>query len=253
MPPSIPAALREIEAALAPLAAAQDAGRVAFLRNYIGTRLDVLAIPVPAQRKLAKAGFSFSHLEPAAQIAIWDGVWQRGRSLEVLGQALYYTSAIRDGAALAAHWPTLRGWVDRVDNWALSDGLSDLYARILDHDRRLVLPTLQAWNGDPFPWRRRQSVVALLNYARGRTNPLPAKTILAQVKPRLADPDVFVQKGIGWCLRETGNLYPDAALAFLDKNLHGLSSIAFASATEKLAPAIKARLKAARAAARRKR
>lgn len=253
MKPAIPAALREVEAALGPLAAQQSAERIAFLRHYVGTQLDVLAIPVPAQRKIARAGFSFSHLDPPQQMALWDGIWQRAGTLEVLAQALFYAASLRDPAALALHWPVLRGWVDRIDNWALSDGLSDIYARILDQERGLVLPTLQAWNADAAPWRRRQSVVALLYYARGRTNPLPARTILAQVKPLLGDPDVFVQKGVGWCLRETGNLYPAAALAFLEAHLHRLSAAAFAAATEKVAPAIKARLKGARAAGRRQR
>ena len=252
MQPTIPAALRDVEAALAPFAAQQDAARRDFLRRYIGTQLDVLAIPVPAQRKLAKVGFGFSHRDPAAQMAVWDGIWRRSNTHEVLNQALFFAASLRDAGELAAHWPTLRDWVDRVDNWAHSDGLSDLYARILDHDRALVLPTLQAWNSDPAPWRRRQSVVGLLNYARFRTNPLPAATILAQVKPLLGDSDVFVQKGVGWCLRETGNLYPEAALAFLDKNLLAITATAFSSASEKLAPDVKARLKAARAAARRK-
>jgi cytochrome c biogenesis protein ResB len=32
------------------------------------------------------------------------------------------------------------------------------------------------------------------------------------VKPLLGDPDIFVQKGVGWCLRETGNLVFHASL-----------------------------------------
>ena len=57
----------------------------------------------------------------------------------------------------------------------------------------------------------------------------------------------YVQKGVGWTLREIGNVYPDEALAFLEANIGQLSAAAFTAATEKLSPAKKNRIKKLRA------
>ena len=70
------------------------------------------------------------------------------------------------------------------------------------------------------------------------------------VKPLLKDSHVYVQKGVGWTLREMGNVYPAQTKKFVKQNCLKLSSIAFTTATEKWAEKEKAPLKQARKAVR---
>ncbi|WP_449436610.1 DNA alkylation repair protein [Pedobacter steynii] len=59
----------------------------------------------------------------------------------------------------------------------------------------------------------------------------------------IQDKDYFVQKGLGWALREVGNIYPEETMAFLHKNCINLHSVAFTTAIEKISPELKNTLK----------
>lgn len=55
--------------------------------------------------------------------------------------------------------------------------------------------------------------------------------------------DHYVQKGVGWTLRELHNVYPKETYAFLAANIDRLKSYAFSASTEKMTQDGKARLK----------
>jgi len=52
--------------------------------------------------------------------------------------------------------------------------------------------------------------------------------------PLLNDDEYYVQKGIGWTLREIYNLYPEPTKNFIHENIQNISSIAYSAATQKL-------------------
>jgi len=62
----------------------------------------------------------------------------------------------------------------------------------------------------------------------------------------LADGEYYVQKGVGWALRELRNVYPKEAHAYLLKHIRTVSPIAFTIAIEKVGEAERAKLKALR-------
>jgi 3-methyladenine DNA glycosylase AlkD len=99
---------------------------------------------------------------------------------------------------------------------------------------------------------RRQSVLSPLCYARSRKVKPPFNKIIALVKPLLNDPDYYVQKGVGWCLRETGIVYPEKTFVFLTEYHHVITSTAFAAAAEKLPAKQKEQLKLLRKKSRKK-
>jgi 3-methyladenine DNA glycosylase AlkD len=91
-----------------------------------------------------------------------------------------------------------------------------------------------------------------LNYSKLRKVVLPFANLTAMVIPLLKDEDYFVQKGVGWTLREMGNVYPVETLALLTENIVIISPIAFTAAIEKLSPDTKEQLKQLRKTARKK-
>jgi len=97
-----------------------------------------------------------------------------------------------------------------------------------------VLPTLRKWNKARFHWKRRQSVVSLLEYAQKRKKVLPYKTLIEFINPLLKDEEYYVQKGVGWTLREIYNVFPQETLGFFYINLHNIKPLAYTAATEKL-------------------
>jgi len=222
---------------------------------YIGggqSKLRYLGLKTPNLHATQKAGFSFSSKEDSREVArVWNYIWHNSDCFEVMSLALGWFELLAKNKKrkheLKEHWPLLSAWCERIDNWAHSDSLSGLYARILEQDPRLVYPTLQKWNSSKNPWLRRLSIVSLLYYSAQRERVLPFKKIVALVEPQVDFEHYYVQKGVGWTLRESGNVYPEETYAFLEKNITRISAHAFSAATEKLTKPKKDRLKKLRA------
>lgn len=189
-----------------------------------------------------KHGFSFSGLPDAQQWMIWNFILRNCHMHEAQMAAIRFAEdrATTNGKR---EWNILRGWVDFVDNWAHSDVLSKVYSFLLEHDPKLVEPTLRQWNHSRNPWKRRASVVSTIYYASPRRTPPSLQIILSLVKPLLRDPDPYVQKGVGWQLREAYNLWPGEILKFLESHVLELPATTFSYATEKLTKKDKQRLK----------
>lgn len=52
-----------------------DASRTAFMKNYMKSELEFLAITVPVMRQVAREGFSFYSQSPEEVLAIWNATW----------------------------------------------------------------------------------------------------------------------------------------------------------------------------------
>ena len=126
------------------------------------------------------------------------------------------TKRARDVFALAAD----------VDNWATSDALSAMVAEIVENDHAHS-KTLKKWNRSKNPWLRRQSVVGIYNYARLRKNHLNAESALELIEPLLEDPHFYVQRGVGWALREVYRVDQIKQKKFVEKNLGKISATAW--------------------------
>ena len=113
-------------------------------------------------------------------------------------------------------------------------------------DHTGTMPTLRRWNRAKNPWMRRQSVVALIEYADRRAHFLPFEFMIRQVEALLDDDDYYVQKGVGWTIREIGHAYPEPTWQFLVQHAARLAPQAWTGATKKLDPDRKAALKALR-------
>lgn len=213
---------------------------------YIGggiSRLEYVGLRVPQVRAVSRTRFSFLDESESEILKVWDYVWKKSTCYETMCLPIEYYSTKKQHPRLAEVFPKIRGWAVRLDNWAHSDGLSSLYARALEQDRAGVLPTLEEWSESKLPWLRRQSLVSLLYYSRARTSVLPFKKLAAMVERQIAFDHYYVQKGVGWTLREMGNVYPEETLRFLEARVEKISAAAFGAATEKLPKAVKERLK----------
>jgi 3-methyladenine DNA glycosylase AlkD len=220
------------------------------LKKYIGTNYDFAGLSVPAQRLIYKTGFSFSNLPFDEQIEVWDKLWKTSNQYEIMTFALMFASRQLKTLDAVTIWNLTKQWVSKVDNWAHSDQLSTIYAELLEKEPDMIYNQYRIWNTSVNPWERRQSLVGLLNYSKLRKIVMPFANLTAMVIPLLKDEDYFVQKGVGWTLRETGNVYPDETLVLLTENIAIISPVAFTAAIEKLSPDTKEQLKQLRKTAR---
>jgi 3-methyladenine DNA glycosylase AlkD len=226
--------------------------------SYIGggvSSYKYAGLSVPQIRSIYKnSPFSFRHKGPESkieEIKTWDYIWQKSKVYEVACLPLMHMcDGVKKGELLAPYLPVLKNWAHRIDNWAHSDSLSSIYVRILETDRKAMLPILEEWSDSQNPWLRRQSIVSLLYYSSARKNVLPFSKLISMVKKQMRNEHYYVQKGVGWALREIGNVYPSETLTFLEANIGAVSAAAFTAATEKLSPAKKNHLKNLRAVAK---
>lgn len=205
--------------------------------NYIGGRvskLEFLGLKVPQVKKAYEEGFSFLKEKEEKVAEIWNYIWENSNVYEVKSMGLQWFSDKKAQKDLIKHWPILKTWADKIDNWAHSDELSGLYSAILEKNPKLIYPTLKDWGDSVNPWLRRQSVVSLLYYSRMRKKVPPLKAMLKHVQKQLDFDHHYVQKGVGWTIREISNLYPTEAVEFMKKNFDTISATAFSAAIEKI-------------------
>lgn len=216
-------------------------------RAYIGTRYRYRGWGSEREKKLFKKNFNFKRPYNLEEILDhYSFYWEKSKDFHKMNEALWAASKIiKLCSNRRTHLHALRvfsRWIYLVDNWAHSDSLSSLLAELLDKalqakDKVLITKHLRLrrmWNQSPHFWLRRQSIVSLLNYSRLRKETLSFDEIIRFVDPLCMDPAFYVQKAIGWTLRETYNLYPQKTYAYLMRNFSKISSQAFSSSTEKL-------------------
>jgi 3-methyladenine DNA glycosylase AlkD len=202
---------------------------------------------VPAHRYASKHRYSFSASTFKQQLAVWDQLWHNTDDFWMRAHAFFFLERnMNKTGALQLMWPVIVKWQDKVNDWPLCDALAKIYTKILVVAHGKVYAQLKKWNKDDDPWKRRQSVVSLLYYSRTKKDYLPFDKIEKLVTPLLEDKEYYVQKGVGWTLRELYNVYPKETLFYLTRHIKSISSIAFTIAIEKMNIKLKEQLKAHR-------
>lgn len=217
------------------------------LKKYlveVQSKVSVTPKNVVAQRKLSKHNYSFSDQPFSDQLIVWDYIWNNASDEWTRIQAFFYLeSYLKNKNLLADSWEIIKNWQKRVCNWGDCDALSKIYTKILEIIPDKVLKQLGQWNKSANLWDRRQSLVSLLYFSRTKKVFLDFDTIIQFIDRLLDDKEYFVQKAVGWSLKESYNVYPKETLRYLNKNSIRISATAFSAATEKLKKEDKERLK----------
>jgi 3-methyladenine DNA glycosylase AlkD len=199
---------------------------------------------VPLHRLESRRVYSFSAWPFAEQLAVWDELWRTENDFWIKLHAYFFLERhLKKDSELREMWPVIVQWQNQVDDWGLCDALAKVYTKILEVETTAVYQQLKAWNTDKDLWKRRQSVVSLLYYSRTKKQFLTFSQIEQLIYPLLTDKEYYVQKGVGWSLRELHTVYPDETLPWLKTHIKLISSIAFTIAIEKTDAATRSELK----------
>ena len=216
--------------------------------QYVGggqSKLTFLGHRIPQLRQLYKENFSYADLTLKERLKIWDEVFKNSKIFEVMSLSMFWAGTLSK-QDLIKIWLTLKTWSLSIDNWAHSDSLCQLYAEILEEKPELILPTLRKWNRSKNPWLVRISMISLYYYTQHRET-LPTQKLAEEfLKEHWGHEHYYVQKAIGWTLREYITAYPKSGLGFFTKNVRRVSGIAFTAASERLSSTEKSRIKAMR-------
>ncbi|KON30815.1 hypothetical protein AC482_02930 [miscellaneous Crenarchaeota group-15 archaeon DG-45] len=123
------------------------------------------------------------------------------------------------------------GWVDRLTNWATTDGLcTSLISETVTLDPELA-GRLLLWTGSEGRWRRRAAAVSLVPLVR---KGLMLDEAFAVAERLMTDGDEMVQKGVGWLLKEAAKGHPHEVRGFLLRWRAEAPALVLRYASEKL-------------------
>lgn len=191
-----------VSAALAQLEALSDPVRAAEARAYHKIDRRYLGIRNPVVDPLVKEWRAACSLE--GRIALADGLWKSNIHEAMIAAAKLLTQArIRPDDTAA--WNVIANWAEGFNGWAVADHACAAGGRRLIADPSR-LDHVEGWLSHDNMWTRRAALVMTLPWAR-LPNPKPSEVaarqrILGWAAQYADDRDWFIQKAIGWWLRE---------------------------------------------------
>jgi 3-methyladenine DNA glycosylase AlkD len=127
-------------------------------------------------------------------------------------------------------WRFVRARMADLDGWAVADNLAVVGSRCLLHEPRR-LDVVETWVQSPHLWTRRGALVFTLPWTRGDRDP---ERMLGWAAELSTDPQWFIQKAIGWWLRELSKRDPARVRRFLADHAATLKGVARREATKYL-------------------
>jgi len=150
---------------------------------------------------------------------------------ELVGFAVHFIAAQKEKLT-GGHLPKIGSWLENgIANWAGTDLLCSLVLSHFVADKIVEVEAFADWLNSPSCWKRRAVPVTMINALKTGTK---LERLLAIINPLMMDPEKFVQKGLGWFLREAWKKFPAATEVFLLKWKDSCGRIIIQYATEKM-------------------
>ena len=213
-------------AALDTLRAAGDPAKAAEMHRYHKVDRPYYGVTNPVIDDLVKDWRAQTDLDE--RITLARGLWSsNGHEARIAAAKLFTQARIRpdDGPV----WELICSWVPDFDAWAVADHVSIAgQKRLLADPARL--DTVEGWTRSDHIWTRRAALVMTLPWTK-QNNPKPAERairerVLGWAARYTSDPDWFIQKAVGWWLRDLSKHDPDRVRAFLDANAGNMKPFA---------------------------
>ena len=196
-------------------------------RPYLGVANPVIDAHVKDWRKA---------LSLDDRLALAAGLWDSNiHEARVAAAKLLTQARIRPDDTAA--WELIASWVPGFDAWAIADHAS------IAGQKRLVwdpsrLDQVEGWTTSPHMWTRRAALVMTLPWTK-QNHPKPAELeardrILGWAATYVTDPEWFIQKAIGWWLRELSKHDPDRVRLFIAQHGDQMKPFARKEALRKL-------------------
>ena len=199
---------------LAQLTARADPERAAGMQHYHKVDRPYLGLTNPQINDLTQEWRG--GMDVATRVAVADGLWRTDIFEARLAAAKLLTQArIRpDDAA----WALIASWTPDFDSWAIADHacMAGQKRLVADPSR---LDTVEGWVASDHLWTRRAALVITLPWTK-QNHPKPAELavrdrVLGWAADLVPDHNWFIQKAIGWWLRDLSKHDPDRTRAFI--------------------------------------
>ena len=214
-----------LDEAIAALECCGDADRAAVAAEYHKVERRYLGVPVPLIEDMTRLWRAQATLDE--RIALADALWHSDiHEAKVAAAKLLTQARIRPDDAV---WATIASWAPGFDAWAVSDHACNAGARRLSAAPSR-LDEVEGWLESSNMWTRRAALVITLPFTKSNNPTEDEQAIRTRILDwctRLAaERDWFIQKAIGWWLRELSKHDPARVNAWLGE--HGATLKPFA-------------------------
>lgn len=202
-------------------------------KKWMRDQFPFLGIATPERRKLQKAIFK-QHLHAAKQmseddtIELIQSLWNKSH------REFHYAAIDIAKSALKHYSPKMLSvfekmirtnpWWDTVDDIA-----SNLIGNLIKKHPAL-LNQMDAWIQDEHLWIRRTALIFQLKWKKETD----FKRLFDYCEKKMDEKEFFIQKAIGWALREYSKTDKRSVQEFLKKHRSALSPLSFAEASKHL-------------------
>ena len=200
----------DVEELLENLKAVANPDDAGAMKAYMKNKFEFLGVKTPARRKLAKAFFK----QQTDSVVDWNFINEAWNNLyrELQYAALDYLES-RKKLLTPSDLPRLKKLAQTKSWWDTIDSLDRLVGTIIvrfPETKEIIL----AWSRDEDIWLRRLAIDHQL-LRKEETDTELLEKILAN---NLDQTEFFINKAIGWALRDYSKTNPDWVRAFIERH-----------------------------------
>lgn len=192
----------------------QNAAQAPAMQAYMKNRFDFLGIKSP-ERKAALRSFIQTHGLPISKeldITTRE-LWSADkREIHYCAQELFFKGKgfrHKDSIELIEFMITHQSWWDTVDY--IASNLCGSYFKLYPE---AITENIMKWNSSENMWLVRASILFQLKYKEQ----IDVNLLQELMEPHLQSQEFFLQKAIGWMLRETSKWNPDFVIEYVRCN-----------------------------------
>ena len=201
-----------------------DPAKAEPMRRYMKSAIPYLGVQTPALRKACREVF---HGRPLASALLWRkaclSIWRNAKyreerysALELTGHRLYRQYQTFDTLLMYEEMVVTGAWWDYVDMIA-AHRLGPL---LLDYPAAMKRTMLQ-WSRSRDMWKRRSAILCQLSFKK-QTD---LKMLYLCIEPSFGSKEFFLQKAIGWALRQYAWIDAREIARYVDQHKVRLSAL----------------------------
>jgi 3-methyladenine DNA glycosylase AlkD len=199
--------------------------KAAQMKAYMRDQFDYLGVPTPKRREICKPYLKTAKNEAQIDWKFIDRCWKEPFR-EYQYAAMDYLSHVSK-LLTAADVPKIKKLILKKSWWDTVDGLDEIIGGIAKRFPD-VKDTLLEWSLDKNYWLRRTAIDHQLQYKDKTDTKLFEKIIVNN----LGQTEFFINKSIGWSLREYSKTNPDWVRAFVKKHKNSLAPLSIREASK---------------------
>lgn len=202
-----------------------DAAQAASMAAYMKNNFAFFGIPAPSRKQLTK---ELIKSEKKSKTVDFDLI--RSLYADEHRECQYVADDLLTAMQKYLTFddvPTLEQFARQKQWWDTIDFLDRVIGNIGLRDKRID-DVMLAWSTDADFWMRRIAI----DHQNGRKEQTNADLMERIILNNLGSTEFFINKAIGWSLREYAKVNPDWVVDFIDRNIERLSRLSVREATK---------------------